>query len=113
MRSRVLAAVNELKALKKKERFQVIDSHVHPFDVMGVIPASDQMTRVKIIGKCSSYEPSLSERLQFGKLANFLSYPYCKLFARDVNKMISRAFDGISVGRLVHEMKCAAIISPN
>ena len=96
--------IKDFLKYKTKYKFRVIDSHVHPFDVMGVVHSNEHVGRDVVLKK-NYLKPSLMERLKYGRIYNFLSEPTCNLAPQYVNKMIKESFQYISKNNLITEMQ--------
>lgn len=56
-----------IKNLKKENNLKIVDVHVHPFDVIGVVHYSDFDSKLKM-----RYEPGMFDNIKFSRTAGLL-----------------------------------------
>lgn len=103
--------LSEIQKLKRDNHFKIIDSHVHPFDVMGVVH-NTQHINYKYLGQFTHKFGPL-EYLQYGFLANFFSKPACLCASSYINSMIQSSFTQIGEDRVLLEMDASLVDSCN
>lgn len=107
----VIAGVDYIKKLKKEKLFQIIDVHVHPVDVMGVVHPSDY--KVDCCGAISVgknyYAKGVLEVFKYGKIINLFSPLYYKIAPQSVHRIIKETFRRFGTKRLLEEMDASGI----
>lgn len=98
---------NYLLDLKKSHGLKIIDTHIHPLDVMGVVHFIDYKKEGDIREAANYFKPGLMEKLKFGRLANFLSNNLFNLFTRTVVKEIKSLYNNAGERRVLEEMEGA------
>lgn len=64
--------IQHIQRIKKDYNLEIIDSHVHPFDVMGVVHHSENKSKINDLKTDDFLIPGMMEKMHFGRLANFL-----------------------------------------
>lgn len=119
--------ISHILSMKKKGLI-VIDTHVHPFDVMGVahfedynISSSINELRYKKCknlnhgkeqkrgNECEYIKPGILEIFKYGKLANLISPLYFKVFSKSVEKSIELLYKVTGEQRLLKEMRLSCV----
>lgn len=107
----VAAGINYIKKLKKEKSFQVIDVHVHPVDVMGVVHSSEY--KVSCCGSTPAekkfYSKGILEVFKYGKIINLFSPLYYKIIPQSVHQIIKETFRCFGTKRLLEEMDVAGV----
>lgn len=96
--------ISYITRLKKEFELKIIDIHVHPLDVMGILHP-DEYSKDKEILKRSYLNPSSMEKMKFGKLSNILSGLAYKYFPRAVIDEIKAAYNNPFEKRILGEME--------
>lgn len=96
-----------IKGLKDNHKLKIIDTHVHPFDVMGIIH-QDYYTNSFVIynnKENNYYAPFLMEWMKFNKLANILSDAAFNFLPNIVGNKIKSIYNNISKARILDEIE--------
>lgn len=101
--------LEKIKELKKNTQLEIVDTHIHPQDVMGVVHYSEYENAKNIASRIDYDKPGLMETLHFGRAANFLSNNLFNLFKKTVAKEIRVMFSDSDQERLLSEMDFALI----
>lgn len=107
----VFAGIQYIKKLKREKSFQIIDVHVHPLDVMGVIHPNDckiDCCNVISVGD-DYYKKGVLEIFRYGEIINFFSPLYYKIAPQAVHQIIKKTFRRLGAKRLLEEMDTAGI----
>src|SRR3989338_287482 len=104
MSSKLDLFINEFRKIKKSYNFDVVDVHVHPFDVMGVIHFSDHKTIDAQRFDKLDISPNALERLRFGPIVNLFAEIFCRLTPKQVNNEIKNSFTNVNTARIITEM---------
>lgn len=107
----IIAGIEYIKKLKKDKLFKIIDAHVHPIDVMGVVHPSDYMIDCCNVAnpKKYYYTKGILELFRYGKIINYFSPLYYKFAPHSVHRIIKEAFRYLGTRRLLEEMDIAGI----
>src|SRR3989344_448188 len=102
---------NHLEALKRKGNLKIVDTHIHPYDVMGVQHGEDFPIRHDIAKDFSafSYHGGILEFFRYGKIVSLVSPPYYRFFHKSVWRIIQKTFYNASSLRILDEMRKAHI----
>lgn len=108
---KVHEGVQYIKKLKMEKGFEVVDAHVHPVDVMGVISHDECCTdgSVSTIVEKDYFTKGLLEFFEYGKIIILFSPLYYKIIPQSVHKIIKKTFRRLGTKRLLEEMDCAGI----
>lgn len=89
--------------IKKEQSIEIIDTHVHPLDVLGVhAPVSPQIAQIK-------KDPSLLERLEYSRMALYALKGLFYLAPNYIKNTIKKDFIGFNQKNLLHEMNEAGV----
>lgn len=98
-----------LSKLKQQEGFSIIDTHVHPIDVMGT-ENNPNINNEKSITKKQDYlKPGLLEIFNYGKIAVIGTDITLKILPNLAANTIKNIYRGISQDKIVSEMNIAKI----
>jgi len=94
----------------------IVDTHVHPFDVMGIVHPEDYPCpgkRKSLVPKAvhEHLKPTLVERMEAGRLVNALVNITSRLFPWVVVSEIRSMYGATGEQRLLDEMECARVDS--
>jgi len=97
-------ALEILKYLKDRENLKIYDSHVHPFDVIGVV-------RPEINNKDNNFglKSSLIDKLKFNKTANILMRSASIVAPKFIENSVKEIYQKCSPGTLLNEMDHSCI----
>lgn len=101
--------LEKIKILKKKVSFPVVDTHVHPFDVMGVVHYSEQVLTPKEHVKKDYLKPGILESFNYSKFEKVGSRAVFKLFPDFINSNIKETFQTYSDNDLIEEMNVSLV----
>lgn len=94
--------LSKIKQIKEDYKIKIIDSHVHPFDVMGMMkdfPAEGGNSK-----KMDFLSGGMMEQMRFGSLANYLSKLSFKFLPKLVINEIKAAYNNPKEKRILDEM---------
>lgn len=108
---KIKTILDAIRNLKEKEGLRIYDTHVHPYDVMGVLHYkkyhnADTKRNIDINDKFG-----ILEFFKFGKIVNIVSPFYYKFFGGSVHNIIIKMFHERGVQNIVKEMKNSLIDS--
>ncbi len=109
-RSQVIEIIKRLVELKTRSDLKIIDAHVHPLDVLGVMPhpalapAASLKTRRR-----DPFRPGLVERLYGGRINRKLGDLCFRFLPGHVRRSLRRVFVGADAGSLSAEMDAAGV----
>lgn len=107
-KEKVVAILSEISELKKNTGLRIIDTHVHPLDVMGAV----HYTNIKNEYSKQDYStPGILEKFNYGKTAQIGSKLFCKLMPRGANKIIKINYGKVSDRKIIEEMDFSLIDS--
>lgn len=101
---RVIKILSEINSLKKAYGFSVVDTHIHPIDVMGVVHQSE------IVDECqhSDYlKPGILEYFSYSKFEKICSRLSFKLLPQQINSIIRNTYGKVNDERILEEMEVA------
>lgn len=98
--------LNKVEACKKDFGFDIVDTHIHPYDVMGVVHYSDKFIKHESEDYLS---PGILEILNYGSLEKIGSKLYFDLFPKNILSMIKESYSGVNQDRILDEMKCSLV----
>jgi predicted TIM-barrel fold metal-dependent hydrolase len=102
----VIQIINKVNELKKQLHFEIIDSHVHPYDVMGVVHYSETIQSSHI----NNYlRPGLLELFNYGRIEKLGSQIYFKFFQKSIFSTIQSIYKGIDSRRILDEMNVSLV----
>lgn len=107
-KQKVISIFSKISEIKKNIGLQIIDAHVHPLDVMGVVHYSDVKNELE---KSDYLSPGILEKLNYGKTAQIGSRLYTEFNPEDVNKMIKMAYERVVEKRILDEMDASLVDS--
>jgi hypothetical protein len=93
----VIEILKDVKRIKRGIGFDVVDSHIHPLDVMGVVHYDE------IIGECRHEDylkPGILELFDYSKVEKIGSRLYVQLFPKSVDSIIRHTYEGVRRSRL-------------
>ncbi|MBN1654978.1 MAG: amidohydrolase family protein [Deltaproteobacteria bacterium] len=105
-RKRVISILSEIKEIKIATGLKIIDTHVHPLDVMGVIHFAE-VDNALVQADCLS--PGILERLNYGTVAKLLSKLAESLFPSQVNAVIRSSCERVNEASILNEMDTALV----
>jgi len=91
-----------IQNLKKDFGLEIIDTHIHPTDVMGVVHFDE------IVDECrhENYsKPGILERFKYGPIEKIGSRIFFKLFPSQVDKIIRNTYGSVNSQRIEEEME--------
>jgi predicted TIM-barrel fold metal-dependent hydrolase len=106
MKARLLTTLKEIAQAKKDEGFQIIDTHVHPLDVMGIVHHTETQKNYK---KTNFTRPTIMERLRYGRIEKIGTGIFFKLFPRVVGKIIESNYKEVHNDRVLEEMDLSLV----
>ncbi len=89
--------------LKSKLSLTIYDTHVHPYDVMGITNHSHHHRSKDLL------PPSLPERLKFGVIANSLLEICFRFYPQLIRSSVKKNYSDTSAQYLLREMKSASV----
>ena len=98
----VVEILTKLKKFKEETGLKIVDSHVHPLDVMGIVPA-EEMTE-----ECRHEDylkPGILERFNYGKFEKISSRIYFKFFQNSVYSIVGNTYNKLNKHRILEEME--------
>lgn len=98
-----------IQNLKKTRDLKIIDSHIHPFDVMGIIHNSSQEKTKNNKDNTGVFKPGIMEKMRFSALANFLSRASFKFLPKIVIDEVKSAYNNPQEKRILIEMEQALV----
>jgi len=107
----IIGLIKSISQLKRVHGFEIVDSHVHPLDVMGILDR-DAYDFDKVINSFDHKyytSPTAIEIFRYGRVANLLSQQFCNFFPNKINNELANSFHGISEERLLKEMDIAGV----
>lgn len=105
-RDYVKIILEDVMAIKLRHNFKIVDSHVHPYDVMGT------MHHESVQDGCVDVDylkPGILEQFKYGKLEKVLSKMFFKLFPKQVDRMIKETYQKVNTGRIINEMNASLV----
>ena len=105
-KQRVISILSKISEIKKNTGLRVIDTHVHPLDVMGVVHYTDIKNEY---AKMDYLIPSILEKFNYGETAKIGSRAFFKFFPKQVNNIIKTTYESIVERRILDEMDIALI----
>lgn len=103
---KVISIISKISEVKKSMGLEIIDSHIHPLDVMGVAHYEDITQEYK---KNNYLKPGILEKLNFGKTEKIGSKLFFNLFPNQVNNIIKNTFNNVCREKIIKEMDVALI----
>ncbi len=104
---RILEILKDIKKIKKELGFEIIDSHVHPYDVLGV---ADNKKEVKKSFKNEDFlKPSILEFLEYNKVERFILTLGFFITPKYVHSIIRKKYVGSNKERILKEMDISLI----
>ncbi len=98
---KVIKILNEISIFKKDFDLKIVDSHVHPLDVMGIVHYSE----VNHACPDGDYLKSgILEFFNYNKIEKIGSKLYFKFFPKGVKNIIHQTYDKVTPDRLITEM---------
>lgn len=102
---KIKTILDTIRSLKEKEGLRIYDTHVHPYDVMGVLHykkyhSADSGRSIDISDKFG-----ILEFFKFGKIVNIVSPFYYKFFGSSVHSIIRKMFGGRNTQSILDEME--------
>ncbi|MFA5830988.1 MAG: amidohydrolase family protein [Candidatus Paceibacterota bacterium] len=91
-KTHLLKVLTEIRKFKAQTGIEIVDTHIHPYDVMGVVHYSD------ISGNKTHkdyLEPNLLEYFGYGQTAIVGTKAYCKFLPGNVEKMIYESYENV------------------
>jgi len=104
----VIKILGKLQVLKKKTGIEIVDTHVHPGDVMGVVHYLE--TKFGNHHLSMDYlEPGILEKFNYSKFEKFGSRIAFKIFPGFVNKTIQQTYGAYDNTDLLNEMTISLV----
>lgn len=106
VRDYVKRVLEEVAAIKSRYNLKIVDSHVHPYDVMGAIHSES------VHDGCVDTDylaPGLLEQFKYSKLEKALSKIVFKFSPRMVDRMIKATYGEVNEDRVIHEMNASLV----
>lgn len=100
---RILGVISNLK---KRNGIEIVDTHVHPYDVMGAVHYEDVKKSYKEI---DYFKSGILEKLKYGRIEKIGSRAFFKLFPREVNGIIKSTYTEVNQESLLNEMDCSLV----
>ncbi len=100
-----------INKLKHRHDLKIVDTHVHPFDVMGIVHYENDRCPPENDYTDDYLRPTLMEKLESGKAANALVKIAHRLFPRAVISEIESLYGKRKGNRVLDEMECALVDS--
>ena len=100
----VVNILTEVRKLKEKSGLTIVDSHIHPLDVMGVVHYSE--TRSDCPDQ-DYLQPGILEKFNYNKIEKLGSRAYFKLHPRGVEGIIEKTYQHVNVDRMIKEMEAS------
>jgi hypothetical protein len=105
LKNRLSDIINDFQENKLRIGFNVIDCHVHPFDVMGVVEEKISNN----VDNIDYTKPGISEILGYGYTCDVLTSICTKYFDRFSTNSISWTYRNSNVLRLKNEMSASCV----
>src|SRR3989344_1277369 len=100
----VVNILTEVRKLKEKSGLTIVDSHIHPLDVMWVVHYSE--TRSDCPDQ-DYLQPGILEKFNYNKIEKLGSRAYFKLHPRGVEGIIEKTYQHVNVDRMIKEMEAS------
>lgn len=107
-KQKVVSILSKISELKKNTGLRIIDTHVHPLDVMGVVHYTDVKNEY---AKADYLVPGVLEKFNYGKIAQVGSKLFYKLLPKEINKIIKNNCMSIAEKRILDEMDLSFVDS--
>ena len=91
----------EIKRIKEKNNIQFIDTHIHPYDVMGAIHYSNIKNEIK---ERNYFKGGILEKLKYNKLEKVGSRIFFKFFPKLTNKIIKKTYNYVNQETILKEL---------
>jgi len=104
----VIEILGKLQVLKKKTGIEIVDTHVHPGDVMGVVHYSEKESESNHLLK-DYLESGILEKFNYNKFEKFGSRIVFKIFPGFVNKTIQQTYGTYNNTDLSNEMTISLV----
>lgn len=98
-----------IKKLKEENNLKIVDSHVHPLDVMGVCVELNKSGAYSKGKTPDFFSPGVAEKMYFSKAANFLYAAAFKFLPKAVIDTIKATYNNAFETRLLDEMEKAIV----
>ena len=98
----VVNILTEVRKLKEKSSLTVVDSHIHPLDVMGVVHYSETRSNCPDQDYLQS---GILEKFNYNKIEKLGSRAYFKLYPRGIEKIIGKTYQHVNADRMIKEME--------
>ena len=102
----VVAVLKSLRDRKKGGNLKIVDTHVHPLDVMGVVHHGETKHRCP---ETDYLSPGPLEIFNYSKIEKLGSRIYFKLFPGSVAKIITRTYCEVNEERIMEEMEASLV----
>jgi predicted TIM-barrel fold metal-dependent hydrolase len=101
-KAHLLKVLTEIRKFKTQTGIEIVDTHIHSYDVMGIVHYSD-------IGGNKTHkdylEPNLLEYFGYGRTAIVGTKIYCKFLPENVEKMIHLSYENVSSQEIENAMR--------
>ena len=118
-RKKFTKIISYVQSLKEKTGLVITDTHIHPFDVMGIVHYHayklDEVNNLlyKTISSDDRSEkyfvPGILETFRYGRNASLLARPYFKYLSKSVKKSIETSYKETGENRLLKELSISLI----
>lgn len=106
-KQKVVSIISKIAEIKKNTGLQIIDTHVHPLDVMGVVNYTDTKNEYNI--KKDYLAPGILEKLNYGKIATIGSKLSLKFYPEGINNIIRKTYKEVAEKRILDEMDVSLV----
>ena len=105
-KEKIIKILDEIKDFKERTGAKIIDTHIHPHDVMGIVHHSE-LKNLNI--KKDFLKPGPLEILEYGGIEKVGSSIFFSLFSNKVNNMIRESYNSVDEEIIENEMKVSLI----
>lgn len=106
-KQKVVSILSKISEIKKNTGLQIIDTHVHSLDVMGVVHYADIKNEYNT--KKDYLTPGILEKLNYGKIATIGSKLSLKFSPEGVNNIIRKTYKEVAEKRILDEMDVSLV----
>ena len=107
-KQKIISILSKITELKKNTGLKIIDTHIHPLDVMGVVHYKNVKNEYT---KADYLTPGILEKFNYDRVAKIGSKLFFDFFPEGINDIIKNNYTKVTERRILDEMDSALVDS--